>query len=117
VLPAKRFMTPEPRSHGSITGWRITTLNTRIPGWAIAHRESTLHHFNKPRVRSNGGNSNVYKGHDTFMISKALTRIYYVIEGTGVFTIDNQRYDVASGLLVEVPRTRAGSKQMSTPLG
>ena len=23
----------------------------------IAHRESTLHHFNKPRVRSNGGNS------------------------------------------------------------
>jgi transposase InsO family protein len=22
------------------------------PGWAIAHRESTLHHFNKPRVRS-----------------------------------------------------------------
>jgi mannose-6-phosphate isomerase-like protein (cupin superfamily) len=45
----------------------------------------------------------VYKGHDTFMISKALTRIYYVLEGTGVFTIDNQKYDVASGLLVEVP--------------
>ena len=59
MLPAKRFMTPEPRSHGSITGWRITTLNTRIPGWAIAHRESTLHHFNKPRVRSNGVNSTI----------------------------------------------------------
>jgi len=24
----------------------------------------------------------VTKGHDTFMISKALTRIYYIIEGT-----------------------------------
>src|SRR5215470_230120 len=45
----------------------------------------------------------VHKGHDTFMVSKALTRIYYIIEGTGVFTIDNQKYDVAPGLLVEVP--------------
>jgi mannose-6-phosphate isomerase-like protein (cupin superfamily) len=45
----------------------------------------------------------VHKGHDTFIISKALTRIYYVIEGTGVFTIDNQKYDVVPGLVVEVP--------------
>jgi mannose-6-phosphate isomerase-like protein (cupin superfamily) len=45
----------------------------------------------------------VTKGHDTFMISKALTRIYYIIEGAGTFTIDNQRYDVAPGLVVEVP--------------
>ena len=45
----------------------------------------------------------VQKGHDTFIISKALTRIYYIIEGTGVFTIDNQKYDVGPGLLVEVP--------------
>jgi mannose-6-phosphate isomerase-like protein (cupin superfamily) len=45
----------------------------------------------------------VHEGHDTFIISKALTRIYYIIEGTGVFTIDNQKYDVAPGLLVEVP--------------
>ena len=45
----------------------------------------------------------VHKGHDTFIISKALTRIYYIIEGTGVFTIDNQKYDVVPGLLVEVP--------------
>jgi mannose-6-phosphate isomerase-like protein (cupin superfamily) len=45
----------------------------------------------------------VHKGHDTFIISKALTRIFYIIEGTGVFTIDNQKYDVAPGLLVEVP--------------
>jgi mannose-6-phosphate isomerase-like protein (cupin superfamily) len=45
----------------------------------------------------------VHTGHDTFMISKALTRIYYVIEGSGVFTIDNQNYDVSPGLVVEVP--------------
>jgi hypothetical protein len=45
----------------------------------------------------------VREGHDTFQISKVLTRFYYIIEGTGVFTIDNQKYDVAPGLLVEVP--------------
>ena len=45
----------------------------------------------------------VQKGHDTFMISKALTRIYYIIEGAGSFTIDNQKYDVIPGLIVEVP--------------
>jgi mannose-6-phosphate isomerase-like protein (cupin superfamily) len=45
----------------------------------------------------------VHKGHDTFMISKVLTRIYYIIDGTGVFTIDNQKYDVSPGLVVEVP--------------
>jgi mannose-6-phosphate isomerase-like protein (cupin superfamily) len=45
----------------------------------------------------------VHTGHDTFMISKALTRIYYIIDGSGVFTIDNQNYDVSSGLVVEVP--------------
>ena len=45
----------------------------------------------------------VQKGHDTFMISKALTRIYYIVEGAGAFTIDNQKYDVVSGLVVEVP--------------
>ena len=45
----------------------------------------------------------VQRGHDTFMISKALTRIYYIIEGAGAFTIDNQKYDVLPGLIVEVP--------------
>jgi mannose-6-phosphate isomerase-like protein (cupin superfamily) len=45
----------------------------------------------------------VYRGHDTFIISKALTRLYYILEGTGVFTIDNHKYDVTPGLLVEVP--------------
>jgi hypothetical protein len=56
-----RFPRPEPRSRASITGWRITTLNARIPAWATAHRGSTLHHFNKPSVRSNGVNSRVPK--------------------------------------------------------
>jgi mannose-6-phosphate isomerase-like protein (cupin superfamily) len=45
----------------------------------------------------------VRKGHDTFIISKTLTRFYYIIEGIGVFIVDNQKYDVAPGLLVEVP--------------
>jgi hypothetical protein len=45
----------------------------------------------------------VHKGHDTYMISRALTRLYYIIQGTGVFTIENQKYDVVSGQLVEVP--------------
>jgi mannose-6-phosphate isomerase-like protein (cupin superfamily) len=45
----------------------------------------------------------VHTGHDTFMISKALTRIYYIVEGAGVFTIDNQNHDVSPGLVVEVP--------------
>jgi mannose-6-phosphate isomerase-like protein (cupin superfamily) len=45
----------------------------------------------------------VTTGHDTFMISKALTRIYYIIEGTGAFTIANQKYHIAPGKIVEVP--------------
>ena len=45
----------------------------------------------------------VHKGHGTFQMSKALTRIYYIIEGAGVFTINNQNYDVVPDLLVEVP--------------
>jgi SAM-dependent methyltransferase len=42
-------------------------------------------------------------GHDTFMISRKITRIYYVIEGEGYFTINNIKYNVSSGMLVEVP--------------
>jgi chemotaxis methyl-accepting protein methylase/mannose-6-phosphate isomerase-like protein (cupin superfamily) len=45
----------------------------------------------------------VKKGHDVFMISKKITRTYYVLDGNGYFTIDNQRYDVGTGMLVEVP--------------
>ncbi len=44
----------------------------------------------------------VEKGHDTFIRSKKITRIYYILEGKGYFTIENQRYDVEPGMLVEV---------------
>ena len=42
-------------------------------------------------------------GHDTFMISKKITRTYYILSGSGSFTIDNCRYAVGPGMLVEVP--------------
>lgn len=45
----------------------------------------------------------VEKGHDTFMVSKKITRIYYVLSGSGYFTIDDHKYDVQPGMLVEVP--------------
>jgi len=45
----------------------------------------------------------VEKGHDTFMVSKRITRIYYVLSGNGFFTISDRRHDVCSGMLVEVP--------------
>ena len=45
----------------------------------------------------------VEKGHDTFMISRKITRTYYVLAGTGYFTIDGQKYGVRPGALVEVP--------------
>jgi len=48
----------------------------------------------------------VEKGHDTFMVSKRITRIYYVLTGNGYFTIDNERYPVCVGVLVEVPRKK-----------
>jgi len=45
----------------------------------------------------------VEKGHDVFMVSKKITRTYYVLSGTGFFTIDGRKYDVQPGMLVEVP--------------
>jgi chemotaxis methyl-accepting protein methylase/mannose-6-phosphate isomerase-like protein (cupin superfamily) len=45
----------------------------------------------------------VEKGHDTFMVSKRITRTYYVLSGGGHFIIENKRYSVAAGALVEVP--------------
>jgi len=45
----------------------------------------------------------VEKGHDTFMVSKRITRTYYVLSGSGHFTINNDRYPVSTGVLVEVP--------------
>jgi chemotaxis methyl-accepting protein methylase len=43
------------------------------------------------------------KGHDFFMISRKITRTYYILSGSGYFTIANERYDVHAGMLVEVP--------------
>jgi chemotaxis methyl-accepting protein methylase/mannose-6-phosphate isomerase-like protein (cupin superfamily) len=45
----------------------------------------------------------VEKGHDKFMISQKITRTYYVLSGSGYFTIDNHKYEVGPGVLVEVP--------------
>jgi chemotaxis methyl-accepting protein methylase len=42
-------------------------------------------------------------GHDTFLISKKITRVYYVLSGNGCFTIANHKYNVSAGMLVEVP--------------
>lgn len=45
----------------------------------------------------------VEKGHDTFMVSKKIARTYYVLSGSGYFTINNAKHDVCSGTLVDVP--------------
>lgn len=45
----------------------------------------------------------VEKGHDVFMISKNITRTYYILSGDGYFIIGNHRYDVKPGMLVELP--------------
>jgi SAM-dependent methyltransferase len=43
------------------------------------------------------------KGHDTFTVCRRTTRVYYVIDGGGYFTISDHRYDVSCGALVEIP--------------
>lgn len=45
----------------------------------------------------------VEKGHDVFMISKKITRTYYILSGSGHFVIGDHRYDVSPGMLVEIP--------------
>jgi len=45
----------------------------------------------------------VQKGHDTFMVSNKITRTYYILAGNGYFMIDDRKYDVSPGMLVEVP--------------
>jgi mannose-6-phosphate isomerase-like protein (cupin superfamily) len=37
------------------------------------------------------------------VISKVLTRTYYVLEGRGHFVIAGERHDVSPGIVVEVP--------------
>jgi chemotaxis methyl-accepting protein methylase len=43
------------------------------------------------------------KGHDTFMVCKGVTRIYYVLAGSGSFTIEGREHNIWPGVLVEVP--------------
>jgi SAM-dependent methyltransferase len=43
------------------------------------------------------------RGHDTFLISKRVVRIYYILSGNGHFTIVDSRYEVSAGMLVEIP--------------
>jgi chemotaxis methyl-accepting protein methylase/mannose-6-phosphate isomerase-like protein (cupin superfamily) len=45
----------------------------------------------------------VETGHDTFLVSKKITRMYYVLAGTGSFTIAGNDHDVRAGMLVEIP--------------
>ncbi len=44
------------------------------------------------------------KGHDTFMVCRGVDRIYYVLAGTGSFTIDGREYSVQPGVLIDVPQ-------------
>jgi chemotaxis methyl-accepting protein methylase len=47
--------------------------------------------------------ADVKRGHDFFMISKKITRTYYVLEGNGSFIINGDTYEVNKGMIVEVP--------------
>lgn len=44
----------------------------------------------------------VKQGHDTYLISKKCSHIYYVLEGKGFFDIENKKHQVKSGMLIEV---------------
>src|ERR1700758_3060643 len=45
----------------------------------------------------------VERGHDTFLVSNRIIRIYYILSGSGYFTISDRKYPVSPGMLVEVP--------------
>jgi mannose-6-phosphate isomerase-like protein (cupin superfamily) len=42
------------------------------------------------------------QGHDTFLISKKCTHIYYVLDGRGFFVIRNKKHAVKAGMLIEM---------------
>lgn len=46
---------------------------------------------------------NVVTGHDTFHISRRVTRLYYVLSGNGSFIIGGTRYRVNQAELVAIP--------------
>ncbi len=45
----------------------------------------------------------VYKGHEKYSTNKKSYHIYYVIQGTGIFKIDGNMYNVKEGDIVEIP--------------
>jgi mannose-6-phosphate isomerase-like protein (cupin superfamily) len=45
----------------------------------------------------------VKKGHDTYIVSKKITHIYYILEGGGSFDIGGKKIQVKPGMMVEVP--------------
>ncbi len=47
--------------------------------------------------------TNSRKGHDDFVIANTFSHIYYVLSGKGIFIINNKKYKVRKGMLVEIP--------------
>lgn len=45
----------------------------------------------------------VMKGHDTFIVSKKITHMYFILEGNGYFIIEGKKYDVQTGMFLELP--------------
>lgn len=45
----------------------------------------------------------VKNGHDTYIISKKCTHIYYVLKGSGFFILNKKKVSVKVGALIEVP--------------
>ncbi|MDY6769467.1 MAG: cupin domain-containing protein [Candidatus Nanohaloarchaea archaeon] len=45
----------------------------------------------------------VEQGHDTVIVSQEITHAYYVLDGTGTFTIDGAKHAVEESDFVEVP--------------
>ena len=44
----------------------------------------------------------VFKGHERYCKNLVSTFIYYVLEGTGVFKIENNKYNVIQGDVIEI---------------
>ncbi len=45
----------------------------------------------------------VTKGHNTYIISKKITHVYYILEGSGFFDIGGIKHNANSGMMIEVP--------------
>lgn len=45
----------------------------------------------------------VFKGHDKYYKNKESSKIYYVLDGKGIFSINNEKIIVSKGELIEIP--------------